>query len=86
MKKIQEKNDTWSKVMQDYKQNICKEFEKVHKEKVKGMIIELVKINHPILRTKSNKGVFSSKEQTCNDSEFEKLIRDIYTHINKKKL
>lgn len=86
IKKIQEKNDTWSKVMQDYKKNICREFEKKHKEMVRCMIIEMVKKYHPMLRTKSNKGVFSTKEQLYSDSEFEKLLRDIYAHINKKKI
>lgn len=86
IKEIQEKNDTWSKVMQDYKKNICKQFEKMHKEKVKCMIIEMVKKNHPMLRTKSKKGVFSTKGQTNNDSEFEKFIRDTYAQLNKKNL
>jgi hypothetical protein len=84
IKKIQEKNDTWSKVMEDYKKNICREFEKKHKEMVKCMVIEMVKKYHPMLSTKSNKGVFITKEQLYNDSELEKLLRYIYAHINKK--
>lgn len=84
-KGIQEKNYIWSKVMQEYKQNIIIESEKISKERVKCMIMEMIYKHHPMLRTISKKGVFS-REENINDSEIEKLIRSLYTQINKNKL
>lgn len=63
--------------MQIYNKKICIELENIHKEKVKCMIIDMVHKHHPMLRTVSNKGVFSKKENIY-DSEFEKCIRHIY--------
>lgn len=80
---IQKKNYDWSKVMQDYNQQICIQFENIHKEKVKCMIIDMVNRYHSMLRTISTKGVFSNRGNINNDSEFEKLIRDLYTQLNK---
>lgn len=88
IKDIQKKNDDSSKLMHDYKKHICTEFEKINKEKVKCLITEIVYKHHPMLRTKTIKGVFSKKEDKLgvySDSEFEKLIRDTFVHINKKK-
>lgn len=83
-KEIEKQNDAWSNVMNDYSQNICTRFEKIHKEKVKCLIVEMVYKHHPMLRTTLRKGVFSGKGNT--DSEFEKLVRNIYAQVNKKKL
>jgi len=84
IKEIQKQNDAWSKVMNDYNQNICNKFEIIHKERVKCLIIDMVYKHHPMLRTILRKGVFSGNGNS--DSEFEKLVRYIYAHINEKKL
>ncbi|XP_060870279.1 uncharacterized protein LOC132944788 [Metopolophium dirhodum] len=84
IKEIQKQNDDWSKVMNDYNQNICSKFEIIHKERVKCLIIDMVYKHHPMLRTTLRKGVFSGNGNS--DSEFEKLVRYIYAQINKKKL
>lgn len=70
--------------MNGFNQNICTKFEIIHKERVKCLIIDMVYKHHPMLRTISRKGVFSRNGNS--DSEFEKLVRYIYTQINKKKL
>lgn len=80
----QKMNDEMTNVMLSYKENICKEFEKINKERVKSMIIEMVDKHHPLLRTKSKKGVYSKKGHTYSDSEFEKIIRNIYVQMHKK--
>lgn len=80
----QKTNDEMTNVMLSYKENICKEFEKINKERVKSMIIEMVYKHHPLLRTKAIKGVYSKKENAYSDSEFEKIIRNIYIQIHKK--
>lgn len=88
IKEIQKINDDTSKLMHDYKKYICTELEKINKEKVKCFITEIVNKHHSMLRTKIQKGVFSRKEDKADvysDSEFEKLIRDIFVHVNKKK-
>jgi len=84
IKEIQEQNDAWSNAMNDYNQNICTHLEMIHKERVKCLIIKMVYKHHPMLRTILRKGVFSGKDK--NDSEFEKLVRNIYAQINKKNL
>ncbi|XP_016657157.1 uncharacterized protein LOC107882772 [Acyrthosiphon pisum] len=84
IKEIQKQNDAWSKIMNDYNQNICNKFEIIHKEKVKCLIIDIAYKHHPMLRTILRKGVFSGNGNS--DSEFEKLVRYIYAQINKKKL
>lgn len=84
LKNIQMKNNTWSEAMYSYKQNICIELENIYKEKIKSMIIEMVYKHHPMLRTKSIKGVYSEKKNVYSDSEFEKFIRDTFIQINKK--
>lgn len=83
---IQKTNDEWLKTMDECKKNICIKFEIMYKEQVKCMVTEMVNKHHPMLRTKSKKGVFSKKENICNDSELEKLIRNTYAKINKMKL
>ncbi|XP_026823385.1 spermatogenesis-associated protein 17 [Rhopalosiphum maidis] len=84
IKEIQKQNDAWSNIMNDYNQNICNHLEIIHKEKIKCLIIKMVYKHHPMLRTILRKGVFSGK--TNSDSEFEKLVRNIYAQINKKSL
>jgi len=86
LKDNQKTNEAWSKVMQDYKLKTCTELEKINKERVKCMIIEMAYKKHPMLRTKNIKGIFSKKENTYSDSEFEKTIRDIYSQIHCNKL
>lgn len=86
MKDIQKINNMWLKTMDEYKKNICSKFEKMYKEQVKCIVTEMVNKHHPMLRTKSKKGVFSKKENVYNDSELEKLIRNTYAKINKIKL
>lgn len=83
---IQKKNDIWAEAMNDYKKNVCAKYEIIYKEQVKHMINEMVYKHHPMLRTTSKKGVFSKKQNVYDDSEFEKLIRDMYAQITKKKL
>lgn len=82
LKEIQEKNDAMTETMKEYKLQILTEFEKMNKEKVKCMLLDITNKNHPKLRTISKKGVFSKKENS--DSEFEKLIRNIRVLVNKK--
>lgn len=86
VKNNQDANDEWSKVMRSYKQNICVEFEKVYKEKVKSLIIKMAYKFHPLLRTKAIQGVYSDKgtKNTYSDSEFEQILRSIYIKNNKK--
>lgn len=84
IKEILKKNDAMSIVMKDYKQSMCTELEKINKEKMKCKVTEIVCKHHSLLRTKSIPGVFSIKENIYNDTEFEKLIRDLYVQINKK--
>lgn len=83
IKKVQKKNDDWSKAMHDYKKNICAEFEKNNEARVKSKLTEMVNKHHPMLRTKTIKGVFSKKENSHNDSEFEKTLRYLYAQLNK---
>lgn len=84
-KGIIKKNDSWSKVMHDYKQNIYKEFERISKERVKCIITNMVNKHHLMLRTVSTKGVLSKNENVDGDSDIEKLLRNMYSQINRKK-
>lgn len=84
LKEVLKKNDDWSKAMHDYKKNICAEFEKKNEERVKIKLTKMVNKHHPMLRTKTIKGVFSEKENSHNDSEFEKNLRSLYARLNKK--
>lgn len=81
IKEIQEKNHAMLEAMKTYKLRVSTELENVNKEKVKCIIVDKVSKNHPKLRTKSKRGVFSTKENS--DSEFEKLIRELQIQINK---
>lgn len=86
LKDNQKTNDEWLKVMLDYKQNISTELEKINKETLKCMAVEIVHKKHPMLRTKHIKGVFSNKGNVHCDSEFEKIIRHTYSLMHRNKV